>query len=280
MTTAAILRAVGRVMLGDFDVIGWHAGHGRTVVMRAYSPAYGQVIIKVHRGGDRHRQEAVAYRCWTPALGDRAPRLIALHPDPPAIAVTALPGQPLDQVILAPRLEREAHRQAGTLLRDLHQAGPARHDPGFRAILSQRGRYWIDRAAGRLGSEQRGELLARLDELAELPVSTLTPCHLDFMARNLIRVDDGTIAVIDFEHARYDLPARDLVRLATRIWPQRPDLEEVFLDGYGPLTDLDRTVIHCCTAIDLASKQARATALGKLAPSTAVSGIPNELEAK
>jgi len=43
----------------------------------------------------------------------------------------------------------------------------------------------------------------------------------------------GTVHIIDFEHARYDLAARDLVRLADRIWRDRPDLEDAFLARYG-----------------------------------------------
>lgn len=40
-------------------------------------------------------------------------------------------------------------------------------------------------------------------------------------------------AVIDLEHARPDLPEIDLVRLASHLWPQRPDLRDAFLAGYG-----------------------------------------------
>ena len=47
----------------------------------------------------------------------------------------------------------------------------------------------------------------------------------------------GDVSLIDFEHARINLPARDFVRLRFRIWAARPDLRDAFLDGYGrPLT--------------------------------------------
>jgi thiamine kinase-like enzyme len=59
-----------------------------------------------------------------------------------------------------------------------------------------------------------------LRDLAPLPAM---PCHLDFMPQNMIYSGDGILGLIDFEHSRYDLAARDLVRLATRIWPLRPD---------------------------------------------------------
>src|SRR5439155_24912796 len=85
------------------------------------------------------------------------------------------------------------------------------------------------------------------------------PCHLDFPPRNLLRAPEGAVAVIDFEHARYDLAARDLVRLASRIWPNRPDLEDAFLATYGPLTELDRQVIEHCTHLDRLTAAVRAT---------------------
>lgn len=254
MTTADVLTAAGRAMLGELDVLGFHQGHHHTLVMRAHSQIHGEVIVKVHRNPQRHRQETRAYRTWTPALCGRAPDLIAVNADPPAIAITAVPGQVLSRLSLSIVAEREAHRQAGALLRTLHAAEPPKHNPDFKKFLAERGRYWISRAGGRLDSRQRSALNNRLEQLTELTVDTLTPCHLDFMPRNLLRADNGAIRAVDFEHARFDLPTRDLVRLATRIWPQRPDLEEAFLDSYGQLTDLDRTVIRCCAAIDTASR--------------------------
>jgi Ser/Thr protein kinase RdoA (MazF antagonist) len=83
------------------------------------------------------------------------------------------------------------------------------------------------------------------------------PCHLDFTTRNLIAQPNGDVAVIDFEHSRRDLAARDLVRLATRTWLQRPDLEEAFLHGYGPLNDLDRQIIEHCAHLDALTAIAR-----------------------
>jgi thiamine kinase-like enzyme len=73
------------------------------------------------------------------------------------------------------------------------------------------------------------------------------------MPRNLLRTKDGTLWIIDFEHARYDLPARDLVRVTTRIWNDRPDLEIAFTGSYGQLSDLDAYIIKLCRAIDAAS---------------------------
>jgi len=78
------------------------------------------------------------------------------------------------------------------------------------------------------------------------------PCRATSTSRHatLVRGDDGTMRLIDYEHARYDLAARDLVGLATRVWPRRPDLKESFLFfTYGELDDLDLAVIEHVDAL-------------------------------
>ena len=65
-------------------------------------------------------------------------------------------------------------------------------------------------------------------------------------------------ALIDFEHARSDLPARDLVRLRFRVWPSRPDLRDAFFDGYGRrLTDAEDELIWHLGALDALTALAR-----------------------
>ena len=64
--------------------------------------------------------------------------------------------------------------------------------------------------------------------------------------------------IIDFEHSRYDLAGRDLVRLATRVWANQPNLEDAFLYGYGPLTRLDRQIITHCSYLDTLTAAVRA----------------------
>jgi hypothetical protein len=48
-----------------------------------------------------------------PALGDRAPRLLAEIEDPAAIIVTALSGAPVAELDLPPEIERDVFGQAG-----------------------------------------------------------------------------------------------------------------------------------------------------------------------
>jgi Ser/Thr protein kinase RdoA (MazF antagonist) len=278
-TPAATMLALCRRLVDPYaQPITVHAGHNNTIALRAATAA-GEVIVKLHRELDRHRQEIYAYTNWTTALHGQAPRLLAASDDPPAIVITALPGHSLADTPLAPPIEAEAHRQAGAILHALHEAAPATDQPNMTGWLADRGEHWLSQARHILPSSRRAEIRAHLQALTALGLIQAVPCHLDYTPRNLLcstsdsstsspeerndRQDGGTtseisVATFDFEHARYDLAARDLVRLATRVWNDRPDLEEAFLHGYGPLSDLDRQVIEHCSHLDSLTRIVRA----------------------
>ncbi|WP_369754146.1 phosphotransferase [Micromonospora sp. CNB394] len=103
---------------------------------------------------------------------------------------------------------------------------------------------------------RRADVRAHMQALRDLAPLPALPCHLDFMPRNLI-YSDGTVRLIDFEHTRYDLPARGLVRLATRVWPHRPDLRAIFLHTYGQLSTVDDAVLEHCAHFDNLTSLAR-----------------------
>lgn len=127
------------------------------------------------------------------------------------------------------------------------------------AWLADRGEQWLKLAEPVLPARERADIRAHLRDLAALGSLPAVPCHLDFTPRNLLRDPQGTVRVIDFEHARYDLAARDLVRLADRIWRDRPDLEDAFRTHYGALSEMDRQVIEHCTHLDALTSAVRAT---------------------
>lgn len=260
MNAQDILLAYGRRLLGEpLTPIAWHSGHAGTVVLRAGCASHPSVIVKIHRGEVRHAQEVRAYQDWLPQLGDDVPRLVEFGDDPPGIAITTIPGVALADCHLSVADEQAAYAAAGALLTKLHAAAPEIHDPQFPGWLAERGRQWLHRAGDRISTADRRSAQRKLDELAAVTPPPLVPCHLDLTPRNLIRDTDGTIRLIDFEHSRHDLAARDLVRLTTRVWHQRPDLEEAFRSTYGAATDEQRHLIECCAAIDYASGLATGT---------------------
>lgn len=235
-----------------------HAGHDQTSVLRAATQV-GEIIIKIHRSRERHDRERDAYHRWVPALGEHAPRLLAEIDAPPAVIVTALAGSPVAELALSPEIERSVYGRAGALLAAWHGAEPPRDTPDITAWLASRGEQWLHLAEPILSAQKRSDIRAHLRDLASLGPLPAVPCHLDFTPRNLLYDARGMVGVIDFEHARYDLAARDLVRLSDRVWRARPDLEEAFLTRYGHLSDLDRQIIKHCTHLDTLTVAVRAT---------------------
>ncbi|MBL7495672.1 phosphotransferase [Frankia sp. CNm7] len=233
-----------------------------TAVLEAVSRHHGDIVIKTYTDRQRHGQETHAYRTWVPVLRNRAPKLLCSINQPAAIVITAVSGHMLNDLALGPADEQDAHRRAGEILRTFHSSGPPRAEPDWTTWLAERADYWLAQAADRISARQRLEIQAHMRALQDLAPVPAVPCHLDFTPRNLIRADDGAVHVIDFEHSRYDLAARDLVRLATRIWPARPDLRSAFLDGYGDLTTLDEEVIEHCRHLDVLTSTCRDLRVG------------------
>jgi len=254
---ASLLLDLGRQAVDPHArAVAIHPGHDDTTVLRV-ATSIGPVIVKPHRSTDRHRQEINAYQNWVHSLRDRTARLIAIVDDPTVIITSALSGPLLADANLGHQQEAELHRQAGELLTQYHHAELPSTDRDMATFLAVRADYWLTVAEPAIPQPRRAEITAHLRELTQLRALSAVPCHLDFTAKNLIVQPGGDLAVIDFEHSRRDLAARDFVRLATRIWPQRPDLEEAFLHGYGPLSDLDRQIIEHCAHLDALTAIAR-----------------------
>jgi len=206
-----------------------------------------EYIAKQHSAAEKHRREVHAYRHWAPALGPSAPRLVAVDQATMTVLITALPGQ-----LVEGAGDAASHRQAGGLLRSFHDVEPLRPLDSFQHWLISRIARWREQCLPLLSARERQVIDQHLAMLHGLGAPPGGPCHLDYQPRNWVTDHAGTLRVIDFEHARIDLQARDLVRLYFRCWPSHPGLREAFLDGYGrPLTDQEDRWIRCCGAIDV-----------------------------
>jgi Phosphotransferase enzyme family len=214
-------------------------------------------FVKQHPSQGLHGREVSAYRQWTAALGiGRAPVLAAVDSGVRAIAVTGLPGQVVRDLRLGTGDEREVHRQAGVLLRRLHETAAA--GAGHKSIDRIAGRVdeHLRRAAGLLAPfeiELVRQCAANLAVAA--PQLAAVPTHGDVQPRNWLW-DPATrqLAMTDFERAELAPAARDLVRLEYGPWDQRPDLRDAFIGGYGRnLTSTERHALRCLAALDALS---------------------------
>lgn len=121
----------------------------------------------------------------------------------------------------------DAHRQAGALLRLLHEQ-PGAVDAGYearetaRALVRLDQPHWI-----------AAEVVERLrTELATWPVA-LVPTHGDWQPRNWLVAEEGVVRAIDLGRAALRPAVSDLVRLAAQEHRGAPDLEAACLAGYG-----------------------------------------------
>jgi len=249
VTRSAILLEVAKRTLGACEVT---AVLGDAVI-RVRDAQSQEFVVKQHGTRAKHDREVHAYRYWTASLGPSAPRLIAADSAAMAIVITTLPGQPCSG-----DPETAIHHQAGALLRRFHGTEPARRLPWFPGWLDDRVRHWTSQAKTLLTAEDASVVDSHLTALRTIGVPHGFPCHLDFQPRNWLVDGSGNLALIDFEHARTDLPARDLVRLRFRVWPSRPDLHDAFFHGYGRrLTDAEDELVWHFGALDALTALAR-----------------------
>ena len=214
-------------------------------------------FVKRFRDRDRYDAELLAYRDWVPKLGGSAPRLRACSDSLATIILSAVPGDPAPwpapdagSLSAAERSAEQAiHRRAGELLRAFH----AGHPTGARGDLGTAKVAEFDQlrplAEGPLTERELQRARAAVAALAGIPCAGLVPCHRDYTPRNWL-VGDGALSVVDFEWSRLDVWVSDLARLHLGVWPDRPDLGEAFLGGYGVrLTDTDWATLRGCAVV-------------------------------
>lgn len=86
------------------------------------------------------------------------------------------------------------------------------------------------------------DLHAALDELcAKIALDPPVPCHRDFMARNLIPLEGGKVAVLDHQDLRLGPPMYDLASLLNDTIFPPPESEDHLLEM---LTPTERTIYH------------------------------------
>ncbi len=215
------------------------------------------VYLKQHSSARFHEREVAAYRHWTAALGPgRAPVLLAADADLRTMLVTAVPGQPARELAVPGGTEAEIHRQAGMLLRRLHDAAPPDSSlPATRRVVARVEDHL--RRSGRLLERAQVRLIrdhaARLEEMAALIPGV--PTHGDAQPRNFLwDAPKERLAVIDFERAEVAPAVRDLVRLEYGPWDGRPELRASFVAGYGrTLTGTEEAALRSFAALDALS---------------------------
>lgn len=179
------------------------------------------------------RVEVRAYRHWAPALGNRAPTLRASSANLRTLLLSALPGRP------PLRTDARAYREAGVLLRQLHESRPARmQQPSDLGRTSLRLERLLARRPGLFTPEEVSFVRSHANRINDLRLDKKVPCHGDYTSQNWLVDAFDTLRVIDFGASRRAIAASDFSQLFFGAWWRRPDLEAVFFEGYGrPLAE-------------------------------------------
>ena len=129
----------------------------------------------------------------------------------------------------------EGWRAAGAFLRRLQEeSGPDVDAMPLSDALSARLASWTRRGAGRLPSELLDSVHAGFQPEA-FAGDLRTRCHRDYQPQNWLWAPAG-LGVIDFEHARWDHPLTDLVRVLDHVELDQPRAQ-AFLSGWGRSLD-------------------------------------------
>ncbi len=227
-----------------------------SAVLRLRDASDAEWFLKHHRDRERYDAELMAYRTWVAALKGRAPRLRSFDDSLQVMILSALPGQPASWPAAEPgdpsteRIrERVIQREAGAILRRLHDAQLAIPWPGFAADKLAQFDDLRPAVAGLLTRRQLDAAGAEVARLNNIPAPAQVPCHHDYTPRNWL-VRGGTVYVFDFEWSGPDAWVADLARLHLGIWPARPDLQAAFLQGYGRRLDpVDHMALHGCAVL-------------------------------
>jgi aminoglycoside phosphotransferase len=217
-------RAVGRV--AGWTDASWAREDSR--VWRAHGAGGGSWFVKTHRSERFHEREVRAYRTWTPALGASAPRLVAADAALRTVVVSALPGRPLYGAVLSAAEERRVFHGVGALARLIHRSTGAT----ARGPAVDKAERHLAAARPHLAPGDAEFVRSVVERAGQLVPLECVQTHGDLQLRNILRADDGTLAVIDFERSEPGPAIRDLVRLSDA-WAGRPELYEAFLAGYG-----------------------------------------------
>jgi len=240
-------------ILGPFQIQSDHSkAHGAhessTLCLQT---AAGTSYLKIHQTPAAWHQEVHAYEQWAGAFGALAPRLIAVHAEPPlALILGELPGQVLEKNQLSPSQERAIWRTAGAALVALHDLGagecfgPCLRDGACAGeevsdaveYLSTTLSGEIDRAlrARLIDREEQATLHAAYGLIPAFAGERPTPCHRDYCAPNsLVNAQGALCGVINFEFSYWDVRVADFSRDPDWAWYRRPELVTAFFEGYG-----------------------------------------------
>lgn len=225
--------------------------HGHRIsATRRVTLKSGTAYLKVHTSRAHWEAEVHGYEQWAKAFGTHAPRLLAVHDEPPlSLVVSEIGGTVLEETEVTGDQEQSIWRSAGEALTRLHDIGGSHFGKTDRrgtpepdadtdpvAHLTRRFSDQIERAhtSDLLNDTESAVVQQALALIPSFADERPTACHRDYCAANWIVDATGNWAgVIDFEFSHWDIRVADFTRDAHWTWLRRPHLVDAFFEGYG-----------------------------------------------
>ena len=234
-------------ILGPFRLVSRFAhSHGYSKLWRLTAGS-DRVWLKMHAHPHKWAGEVHALTRWAASL---MPTVLGWRETPPTVLLTEVTGVPAESLDLTHEAESRLWSQAGDWLRAFHARtndwmGDLRpdgssgerttSDPGALAVEGFERRLAQGVEWGLLSPEEAAFARRAFDDgLPSLRGAGFHSIHRDFHPRNWMAHADGTLAaVIDFEHARWDVRAADLNRPWDKEFHRDPRLIDAFYEAYG-----------------------------------------------
>lgn len=219
-----------------------------------------QAYVKISPTQQDFAREVHAYHHAATALGpDEAPRLLATEPDLRAILTTPVAGVITKNLALQIEQEVLVHELAGRLLglwqaQQPSQISESARDEAIKSVIARadEAAVQLERGAHLLTDIQRAIVEQACHELPHLAAMLpLAFKHGDFQPRNWMwDTDRSTLALLDFEKARYGIAIEDFMWLFATTWPVHPRLKTACLTGFGrSLNDAEHRALTLFTAL-------------------------------
>ncbi|GAB3608940.1 hypothetical protein GCM10027414_10650 [Humibacter ginsengiterrae] len=222
------------IWLGDWSVVADHSWPLQETAVLQVRSRSGEHIVKASETSHHIGREIAAHRDVLNALHDLpAPRLQFADIQAGILVTEYLPGRLL---LGTPEQEHPDYfEQAGAILARLQVPGPLSDE--YLDAVAARTLDGIERAECLVDDLSRRRLKMKLRSLSRHPVR-LYFTHGDYQPRNWL-VHEGRIAVIDFGRGAQRSWVSDLVRLRSKDFHDRPQLEAAFMRGTGRELDAD-----------------------------------------
>jgi len=244
LTLPEDIREFAWSVIGEFHLVAEYSWpHGESRVLRIQDVSGNDWVVKTPVRKLLFEQELHAYENWVPVLGDSAPRLIGRDHASLTLLLSHEPGR------VEPPPHPDVHRQAGALIRRLHDSQPPIESVDFAAKLAARLESGLRHPACRSLPAREIAFARHCVLMGEEPSAPmLMPTHQDNQPRNWLLDTSGRLRLIDFGLSRLDAWVRDLLRLHFWFWDD--GLRQAFFDGYGrTLSDEDEVLFEAMSAV-------------------------------